>query len=89
MKVKAFKAWRPAEGKAETVASVPYDVVDTKQAAELAAGNPDSFLHVVRAEIDLAEDVNPYSDEVYAKAKANLERLQNEGILIRETEPSM
>ena len=37
MKVKAFKAWRPAEGKAETVASVPYDVVDTKQAAELAA----------------------------------------------------
>ena len=53
MKVKAFKAWRPAEGKAETVASVPYDVVDKQQAMELAAGNPDSFLHVVRAEIDL------------------------------------
>ena len=65
MKVKAFKAWRPAEGKAETVASVPYDVVDTKQAAELAAGNPDSFLHAVRAEIDLPEGTNPYSDAVY------------------------
>ncbi len=89
MRVKAFKAWRPAEGKAETVASVPYDVVDKKQAIELAAGNPDSFLHVVRAEIDLPEDTNPYSDEVYAKAKANLERFQNEGVLIRETDPSI
>jgi uncharacterized protein (DUF1015 family) len=89
MRVKAFKAWRPAEGKAESVASVPYDVVDTKGAAALAAGNPESFLHVVRAEIDLPEDTNPYSDEVYAKAKANLEHLQNEGILIREEKPSI
>ncbi len=89
MKVKAFKAWRPAAGKAETVASVPYDVVDTKQAAALAEGNPDSFLHVVRAEIDLPADTNPYSDEVYAKAKANLQRLMDDGTLVRETEPSI
>ncbi len=89
MRVKAFKAWRPAEGKAEQVASVPYDVVDTQQAAELAAGNPDSFLHVVRAEIDLPEGTNPYSDEVYEQAKANLERLQNDGVLIREEEPAI
>jgi uncharacterized protein (DUF1015 family) len=89
MRVKAFKAWRPAADKAEKVASVPYDVVDTKQAAALASGNPDSFLHVVRAEIDLPEGTDPYSDAVYAQAKANLERLQNEGILIREEEPSI
>lgn len=89
MKVKAFKAWRPAPGKAETVASVPYDVVDRQQAAALAAGNPDSFLHVVRAEIDLPTSTNPYSDAVYAEAKANLERLQNDGILIREQAPSI
>ncbi len=89
MKVKAFKAWRPAADKASTVASVPYDVVDTKQAAALAEGNPDSFLHVVRAEIDLPADTNPYSDEVYAKAKANLQRLMDDGILVRETEPSI
>ena len=89
MKVKAFKAWRPAAGKAETVASVPYDVVDRKQAMELAAGNPDSFLHVVRADIDLPEDTNPYSDIVYDTAKANLERLMNDGILIREDKPSI
>ena len=89
MRVKAFKAWRPAEGKAALVASVPYDVVDRKQAAALAANNPDSFLHVVRAEIDLPEDTNPYSDEVYARAKANLQRLMDDGVLVRETDPSI
>ncbi|MEN7972405.1 MAG: DUF1015 family protein [Verrucomicrobiota bacterium] len=89
MRVKAFKAWRPAEGKAESVASVPYDVVDTKQAAELAAGNPDSFLHVVRAEIDLPEGSNPYSDTVYEQAKTNLQRLMDDGVLVREEEPSI
>jgi len=89
MRIKAFRAWRPAEGRAEQVASVPYDVVDTAQAAELAAGNPDSFLHVVRAEIDLPEGTNPYSDAVYAQAKANLQRLMDDSVLIREEEPSL
>jgi len=89
MKVKAFKAWRPTQEKVEQVASVPYDVVDKAQAAALAENNPDSFLHVVRAEIDLPADTNPYSDEVYAKAKANLQRLMDDGILIRESEPSL
>jgi len=89
MEIRAFKAWRPAEGKAETVASVPYDVVDTEEARALAAGNPDSFLHVVRAEIDLPENTNPYSDAVYIKAKENLDRLMKEGILIREEQPAL
>jgi uncharacterized protein (DUF1015 family) len=89
MRVKAFRAWRPVEGMAEKVASVPYDVVDTKQTMELAAGNPDSFLHVVRAEIDLPEGTNPYSDAVYEQAKINLQRLMDEGILICEEEPSV
>ena len=89
MKVKAFKAWRPVADKAEQVASVLYDVVDTAQAAELAAGNANSFLHVVRAEIDLPEGTNPYSEVVYEQAKANLQRLMDDGILVRETEPSL
>lgn len=89
MKVKAFRAWRPAADKVEKVASVPYDVVDTAGAAALAAGNPDSFLHVVRAEIDLPEGTNPYSDVVYDQAKANLQRLMDDGVLIREEEPSL
>ncbi|HEY5621063.1 MAG TPA: DUF1015 family protein [Pontiella sp.] len=89
MRVKAFRAWRPVEGKAQRVASVPYDVVDTKQAAALAAGNPDSFLHVVRAEIDLPAGTDPYSNAVYETAKANLQRLMDEGILVREAEPAI
>ena len=89
MKVKAFRAWRPVPEKVEQVASVPYDVVDRDQAVALAKDNPDSFLHVVRAEIDLPEEINPYSDEVYAKAKANLQRLMDDDILIRESEPSL
>jgi uncharacterized protein (DUF1015 family) len=89
MRVKAFRAWRPVREKAAKVASVPYDVVDSKQAAELAEGNPDSFLHVVRAEIDLPAGTDPYSDAVYQKAKANLRRLMDDGILIRERTPSI
>ncbi len=89
MKVKAFKAWRPATDKVEQVASVPYDVVDTAGAAALAEGNPDSFLHAVRAEIDLPAGTDPYSDAVYEKAKANLQRLMDDGILIREEEPAL
>lgn len=89
MKIRAFKAWRPVADKVEKVASVPYDVVDTTQAAELAAGNVDSFLHVVRAEIDLPEGTNPYSDIVYAQAKVNLQRLMDDGVLVREPEPSL
>lgn len=89
MKIQAFRAWRPAAGQAEQVASVPYDVVDKAQATELAAGNPNSFLHVVRAEIDLPEGTHPYSDVVYAQAKANLQRLMDDGILIREKEPAL
>ena len=89
MRAKAFKAWRPAADKVEKVASVPYDVVDTAGAAELAAGNVDSFLHVVRAEIDLPEGTNPYSDVVYEQAKLNLQRLMDDGVLIREETPSL
>jgi len=89
MRVKAFKAWRPAADKVEKVASVPYDVVDTAGAAALAAGNADSFLHVVRAEIDLPEGINPYSDVVYEQAKLNLQRLMDDGVLIREETPSL
>ena len=87
MKVQAFPALVPAPGKASVVASVPYDVVNTEEARNLAAGNPQSFLHVVRAEIDFPEGTDPYGDEIYAKSKANLEELQEEKFLIREPEP--
>lgn len=87
MKINPFKAWRPAPKLAEQVASVPYDVVNTRQAKELAEGNPHSFLHVVRAEIDLPEGTGLYDDAVYAKAKENLQKMMESGTLIREEKP--
>ncbi|MFA5689031.1 MAG: DUF1015 family protein [Kiritimatiellales bacterium] len=88
MRINPFKAWRPADNtKAGEIASVPYDVVDTKQAHKLAEGRPLSFLHVVRSEIDLPENTDPYSGAVYAKAKENFENLKTNGFLRRETSP--
>ena len=89
MKINRFRAWRPLNDLVEEVASVPYDVVDRQQAQKLAEGNPNSFLHVVRAEIDLPEIDNVYSDVVYEKAKKNLDRFIVDGILIQEKEGSL
>ena len=68
------------------MASVPYDVVNREEAASLAEGNPLSFLHVVRPDIDLPADTDPYADEVYEAAKNSLDRLIEEGALIRDSE---
>ena len=87
MKINPFNAWRPAPELADQVASVPYDVVTTPQAAALAEGNPHSFLHVVRAEIDLPPETGAYDDAVYAKANENLQKMMADGTLIREEEP--
>ena len=89
MKVNAFTPLVPAPGLAARVSSVPYDVVSTSEARALAEGNPDSLLHVIRAEIDLPADVNPYSEQVYGTARENFLRLQSEGRLVRETGPSI
>ncbi|MEM6279664.1 MAG: DUF1015 family protein [Verrucomicrobiota bacterium] len=87
MKVKAFPSLVPATGKAESIASVPYDVVNTVEARDLAGDNPYSFLRVVRAEIEFPDGTNPYGDEIYARSKANLDKLQSEGLLVREPVP--
>lgn len=85
MKIRAFQGLRPNPKQAASVASLPYDVVNTEEASKLAEGNPNSFLHVVRAEIDLPNGTDLYSDAVYAKAKANLSTLVETGALERET----
>ena len=79
--VKPFKSLRPKKEIAELVASVPYDVVDKEEAKEFAKDNSLSFLRVTRAEIELPEDVDVYSANVYEKAKENLERLRKEAPL--------
>jgi len=87
--VRQFQALRPAKGKEKAIASVPYDVVNTDEARTLAEGNPLSFLHVVRPEIDLPESVDLYDDRVYQKATENLGRLIKNGDLIEEETPSL
>jgi uncharacterized protein (DUF1015 family) len=71
------------------VAAVPYDVVNTEEAQALAAANPLSFLHVSRAEIDLAPGTNPYADAVYAKALENFSTLKATAPLVTEEAPSL
>lgn len=71
-----FQALRPAPGAASRVASVPYDVVNAAEAFALAAGNPVSFLHVTRSEIDLPPGTHPYDERVYARAVENLALLE-------------
>jgi len=72
--VVGFQALLPPKERAQQIASVPYDVVDTHEAAALADGNPWSFLHVIRPEIDLPEGTDLYSDTVYEQAKSALQR---------------
>jgi uncharacterized protein (DUF1015 family) len=73
--IRPFRALRPNREQAKLVASVPYDVVNTDEARELAKGNPLSFLHVSRPEIDLPSGTDVYSDAVYRKAVENFETL--------------
>ncbi|MBI4264064.1 MAG: DUF1015 domain-containing protein [Acidobacteria bacterium] len=84
-----FRALRPTPESAARVAAVPYDVVNTEEAQALAAGNPFSFLHVSRAEIDLPRGTNPYSDAVYAKAVENFAALNAAAPLVLEEAPSL
>jgi uncharacterized protein (DUF1015 family) len=89
MRLHPFRALRPPPELAERVASVPYDVVNRAEAVALAEGNPYSFLHVGRSDIDLPADVDPHDPRIYAKAREALERFQAEGTLIREATPSL
>lgn len=84
----AFRAVRPAEGKAEKVAALPYDVVSREEAREIGEKNPYSFLYVDRAEMDLDPGIDLYDAKVYRKAKENLDRFQAEGTLIQDEKPN-
>jgi uncharacterized protein (DUF1015 family) len=84
-----FRALRPVPAAAERVAAVPYDVVSTSEARELALGNPLSCLHVSRAEIDLPPGTDPYADEVYGRAARNFDELRAAAPLVEEEAPSL
>ena len=87
MRIHPFKAWRPAADLAAAVAAPPYDVLNSDEARALAAGNPHSFLHVGKAEIDLPRELDVHDDRVYAQAVENLRRFRQEGVLEQEPQP--
>ena len=89
MKIRAFRALRPASDKVEQVASVPYDTINSDEARELAVGRPWSFLHVIRPEIDLPRECDVHDDAVYDKGAENFRRFQDEGALVREEAPCL
>ena len=84
-----FRALRPVPGQAASVSSVPYDVVNTDEARQLAGNDPLSFLHVTRSEIDLPPDTDPYSPQVYEKAKQNFEALRDRAPLVIDDAPAL
>ncbi len=89
VKIREFAALRPREDLAAEVASPPYDVLDSREARERARGKPYSFLHVVKPEIDLPEETDPYDKSVYLKGRENLDRMAADGVLIDDREPGL
>lgn len=85
--VTPFAALRPDPALAPRVCELPYDVMSSAEARTMAHGNPLSFLHVSKPEIDLPEDTDPYSEAVYQKGRANFEKLIADGVLRRDPAP--
>ena len=85
--IKPFKALKPKKELAEQVASRPYDVLNSEEAKKEAAGNNYSFLRITKSEIDLPDGIDTHSQQVYDKAKANLELFIQNGTLFPEEKP--
>ena len=87
--IQPFRALRPQPQLASFVASLPYDVLNAAEAKLAASGNPNSFLHITKSEIDLPENIDSYSKEVYETAKTNLSAFISRDVLFRENKPCL
>ncbi len=87
--IRKFPAVRPAKEFAEKVAALPYDVMNEKEAREMVVGNPHSFLHVDRAEVDMPEGIDVHSKPVYEKAASNMYKMIEDKVLIKEDKPCL
>lgn len=85
----AFKGYRPKKELVRDVASRPYDVLNSEEAREEVKGNPHSFLHVVKPEVDLPENIDLHSDIVYMTGKKNLEKLIADGMFVQDPRPML
>src|SRR5438045_1156786 len=86
--IKPFAALRPKAELARKICELPYDVMSSEEARELAKENPLSFLHVSKPEIDLPKDTDIHSPAVYEKGKENFQRLISQGVLVQDKTPS-
>jgi uncharacterized protein (DUF1015 family) len=87
--LRAFKGWRPPVEIVKNLASRPYDVLNSNEAREEAAGNPHSLLHIIKPEIDLPEDIDLYSEAVYNKAAENFKLFRDKNWLVQDEKPSL
>src|SRR5262245_16762886 len=86
--IKPFAALRPKPELAARICELPYDVMSSDEAREIAAGNPFSFLRVSKPEVDLPATLDPYDPKVYARGKTNFTKAMAEGWLIQDKQPS-
>ena len=86
IKVKPFNALRPRKDLASSVAALPYDVMSSSEAREMVKGNPYTFLRIDRAEVNLENGVDIYSDRVYNTAREMLEKFEKDGIYVSDSE---
>lgn len=86
---RGFRAYRPAEKNQSLIPALPYDVMSSDEAREMVKGNPLSFLHIDKAEIDLPLGTDLYDTAVYEKAKENLIALEENGDLIQDSAPCL
>lgn len=84
-----FKGWLPKPEHVDEIASPPYDVISTEEAAELAMGKPNSFLHVIRPEIDVDDTLSIYDEQVYKKGAENLKRLLQSPLIEQDKQNSV
>lgn len=85
--IKPFKGLRPPKDIAKELSALPYDVMNSEEAAQMAEGKEDSLLHITRAEIDCPAGTDIHSETVYEKAVENFKKFQDKGWLVKENEP--
>ncbi len=84
--IRPFKGYLANQDKCDKIISPAYDTLNSDEARVMAAGNPLSFLHVNKPEIDLPVETDPYSDDVYNKGRENLLKFIEDGLLVHDTE---
>lgn len=86
-KIRPFQAWRPAKGREQSVAALPYDVYSSMEARAAVEGRPDSFLHVDRPELFFEPGHDMYAPEVYEHARTLLWDMAKRGVFVKEERP--